>query len=178
MKIHELKILPQYFIDVTNGKKTFELRKNDRDFHVGDILMLKEFNQDKQYETMEEGFLSNFSGKKILRQISYILKDIEGLNKDYVILGVKALDEDIELEWKSDMVEWGEIFCPMIGIEVMTYYPNGIPAYDTITNPFINEDGEVYYYKYDQDEGGWYEDTMFSMCDADEYINLDEVIFY
>ncbi|KHD34434.1 hypothetical protein NL50_17145 [Clostridium acetobutylicum] len=76
------------------------------------------------------------------------------------------------------MNEWGEIFCPMIGKEVMTYYPNGTPPYDTITSPFINEDGEIYYYKYDQDEGCWYEDTIFSICDADEYINLDEVVFY
>lgn len=178
MKIHELKILPQYFVDVKSGKRTFELRKNDRDFEVGDILMLKEFNPNKQYETMEGGVLSNFSGEKILRQISYILKDIEGLDKNYEILGVKGLDEDIELEWKSDMVEWGEISCPMLnGKYVMTYYPNGTRAYDSVTSPFINEDGDVYYYKYDHDEGYWH-DEVFSMCDPNEYINLDEVLFY
>jgi ASC-1-like (ASCH) protein len=177
--IHELKTLTKYFHAVVSGNKNFELRKNDRDFKVGDILMLKEFNLQEKYEPVE-GEKAYFSGKKVLRQITYIFKDITesmGLSKDYVILGIKPIDNDAELEWKSDMNEWGKIFCPMLGKEVMTYYPNGVPAYDSITNPFINEDGEIYYYKYDHDEGGWCED-VFSLCDADEYINLKEVLFY
>lgn len=179
MKIHELKILPKYFNDVVSGKKTFELRKNDREFQVGDVLLLKEFNLNKKYETIE-GAESYFSGKKVLRQVTYILKDETesiGLDKDYAILGIKPIDKDVELEWKSNMIEWGEIHCPFLNKSVMTYYPNGCRAYDTITNPLINEDGEVYYYKYDHDEGGWHED-IFSMCDAEEYINLDEILFY
>lgn len=40
---HELKILPKYFEDVMTGKKNFEIRKNDRDFKVGDYLLLKEY---------------------------------------------------------------------------------------------------------------------------------------
>ena len=40
-KEHALKILPEYFEDVVIGKKTFELRKNDRGFALGDILTLK-----------------------------------------------------------------------------------------------------------------------------------------
>ncbi|WP_460293781.1 DUF3850 domain-containing protein [Clostridium tertium] len=177
MKMHELKILPQYFNDVKSEKKSFELRKNDRDFEIEDILILKEFNPHEKYETMKDDVYSNFSGKKALRQIIYILTDIEGLNKDYAILGVEPIDSDIELEWKSDMNEWGTIYCPFLNKEVMTYYPVGAPAYDSITNPFINEDGEVYYYKYDHDEGGWCED-MFHMCDVEEYINLKEVLWY
>lgn len=35
---HNLKILPEYYIAVSDGSKTFEIRKNDRDFHLGDIL--------------------------------------------------------------------------------------------------------------------------------------------
>lgn len=37
----------------------------------------------------------------------------------------------------------------------MTYWPNGTSCYDTVTNPFVDEDGNAYYYKYDQDECGW-----------------------
>lgn len=176
---HELKILPEYFEAVRTGIKTFEVRKKDRDFKVGDVLMLKEFNLQEKYETIE-GAETYFSGRKVLRQITYIFKDeLEsmGLNKDYVILGIKPIDEDVELEWKSDMIEWGEIYCPFLNKSIMTYYPNGCRAYDSITNPLINEDGEVYYYKYDHDEGGW-KDEVFSMCDAEEYINLKEVLFY
>lgn len=43
MKTHELKLDIQYFDDVKSGKKNFEIRKNDRDFQVGDILELKAY---------------------------------------------------------------------------------------------------------------------------------------
>ncbi|GAP05095.1 DUF3850 domain-containing protein, partial [Fructobacillus tropaeoli] len=34
MKVHELKLDEKYFVLVNNGLKTFEIRKNDRDYHV------------------------------------------------------------------------------------------------------------------------------------------------
>lgn len=43
-RTHELKTLPEYFIAVAAGRKTFEIRKNDRDFKVGDKVILKEWN--------------------------------------------------------------------------------------------------------------------------------------
>ncbi|AKG88281.1 DUF3850 domain-containing protein [Listeria monocytogenes] len=43
-KTHELKIAPEYFEAVTEGRKTFEIRKNDRNFEVGDTLVLQEFD--------------------------------------------------------------------------------------------------------------------------------------
>lgn len=61
-KTHELKILPEYFAPVKEGKKTFEIRKNDRDFKVGDTLILKEIysNSDK------------FTGREVTKKITYI----------------------------------------------------------------------------------------------------------
>lgn len=47
MTIHELKILPEYFYAVRCGDKRFEIRKNDRNFHTGDILRLKEWDGEK-----------------------------------------------------------------------------------------------------------------------------------
>lgn len=40
--IHQLKCEAKYFEDVCSGNKTFEVRKNDRGFHVGDYLALNE----------------------------------------------------------------------------------------------------------------------------------------
>lgn len=40
--IHELKIKPQYYEDIKIGLKPFEIRKNDRDFKLGDILILND----------------------------------------------------------------------------------------------------------------------------------------
>lgn len=47
MTIHELKILPEYFDAVRCGDKRFEIRKNDRNSHTGDILRLKEWDGEK-----------------------------------------------------------------------------------------------------------------------------------
>ena len=41
---HELKIWPMYYERVKNGSKTFEVRKNDRNFQMGDTVTLKEFD--------------------------------------------------------------------------------------------------------------------------------------
>lgn len=65
-----------------------------------------------------------------------------------------------ELNW-INAIEWGKIHCPMLGKEVMTYYPEGSKPYDTYTNPFVNEDGEVLYYRFDQDEGYWLEEPYW-----------------
>lgn len=41
MRIHRLKTLAPYWERIQQGDKTFEIRKNDRDFQVGDILELE-----------------------------------------------------------------------------------------------------------------------------------------
>ena len=77
MKTHELKIKPQYFKDVISGLKTFEVRKNDRNFEVGDIITLREFENGK------------FTGKSINVEIVYILNDEEYCKESYVFLGFR-----------------------------------------------------------------------------------------
>ena len=44
--IHELKCFPEYFQDVIDGKKTFEIRLHDRPYQVGDLLALNEYLPD------------------------------------------------------------------------------------------------------------------------------------
>lgn len=76
---HELKILPEYFEEVCLGHKTFEIRKNDRNFHVGDWLLLKEWNPETGY-----------TGYETLRYVSYILYDWQaGLKDGYCIMALK-----------------------------------------------------------------------------------------
>jgi ASC-1-like (ASCH) protein len=80
-KVHELKVLPEYFVAVSEGKKTFELRKDDRGFKVGDILRLREWNGNA------------YSGRSVCCKVTYILKSFQGLEDDYAILGI-ALDAE------------------------------------------------------------------------------------
>ena len=80
MNTHELKTLPQYFEQVWSGNKRFEVRKNDRDFQLGDCLVLKEYQQDGRY-----------TKRLITCNISYVLKDFEGIEKGYCVLGIRSV---------------------------------------------------------------------------------------
>lgn len=92
MKLHELKIKHEYLVEVTMGRKTFELRKNDRDYQVGDLIRFIDIKQDSK------GDCDIYINKDTLYKITYVLKDVPeyGLDKDYCILGIKKLkiDED------------------------------------------------------------------------------------
>jgi hypothetical protein len=46
MKVHELETWPEPFADVMSGRKRFEIRRDDRGFEVGDIVVLREFIPD------------------------------------------------------------------------------------------------------------------------------------
>ena len=90
MKTHELKLLTEYFKDVESGLKTFELRKNDRDFQVGDTLILKEYYQgDTDYK---DSICTppHYTNKQIEKKVVYMIKGGQyGLQKGYVILGLQ-----------------------------------------------------------------------------------------
>ena len=77
MTIHELKILAKYFKAQKDGIKNFEIRKNDRDYKVGDDLVLLEYNPESKKKT----------GKLMVVKITYITdyKQKDG----YVVLGTK-----------------------------------------------------------------------------------------
>lgn len=76
-KVHDIKIGKEFFEDVKNNVKTFELRKNDRNYKVGEILELHE------YEAGEE------TGRTCRKLITYMLKEFTGLQDGYCILGIK-----------------------------------------------------------------------------------------
>ena len=87
-KIHVLKIQPKYFKEVLNHRKNFEIRKDDRNYQVGDLIELREY---------ENGA---YTGRKISNLlIEYILRDCPeyGLQEGYCILGFRTLmvDDDI-----------------------------------------------------------------------------------
>lgn len=44
MTTHILKIWPQYYEAIHDGRKTFEVRRDDRHFMEGDILELREYD--------------------------------------------------------------------------------------------------------------------------------------
>lgn len=64
--------------------------------------------------------------------------------------------------------EWGKIYDPMLEKEVMTYCPLGAAAFDSYTAPFMNDDGNIVYRRYDHDAGGW-KDMTYYVMDGEVY---------
>lgn len=77
-KIHEIKIAAMYYEDVVSGKKSFELRKNDRGYKQGDKLIMLEFKDGKH------------TGRIVNADIVYMLEDYTGLAEGYCILGIQV----------------------------------------------------------------------------------------
>lgn len=84
MKFHTLKCEARYFEALERGDKTCELRKNDRDFQTGDIILLEYV-----WPTDLEGPTCDY--KPILFRITHVLTDAEqyGLAKGHAILSLK-----------------------------------------------------------------------------------------
>ena len=76
-KIHYLKIEPQYYKEVFLGHKTFEIRKNDRDFKVGDDVILQEYISSKR----------EYTGNQLAREITYITDYAQ--HEDYVVFSIQ-----------------------------------------------------------------------------------------
>lgn len=87
MTKHRLKLDTIYYQDSATGIKTFEIRKNDRDFRVGDILELREWI----WSNLEKK--GTYTGNAHWKIITYILDDVEYLRDDYVCLGVSPIAE-------------------------------------------------------------------------------------
>ncbi|WP_372640216.1 ASCH/PUA domain-containing protein [Ancylomarina sp.] len=77
---HNLKIYPEYFVEVLLETKPFEVRKNDQDFKIGDTLHLLEYCPEEK----------KFTGDSCARKVSYVLKGGSfGIEKGYVVLGLQ-----------------------------------------------------------------------------------------
>ncbi|OCG56983.1 DUF3850 domain-containing protein [Gilliamella sp. Nev3-1] len=80
MTTHELKIKSEYFMDVVKDIKKAEIRYNDRNYKVGDILKLHEIDE-----------LGNRTGNQCSVIVSHILDDAEYLRDGYVMLSIDVI---------------------------------------------------------------------------------------
>ena len=92
MTIHKLKLNAAYYDDSASGIKTFEIRNNDRNFKVGDILELREWIHGR-FE--DKGI---YTGATHWKVITYILDDEKYLHDGYVCLAVSPIAEPEEVE--------------------------------------------------------------------------------
>lgn len=87
MTTHKLKTIQPYFEECWRQSKTFEVRKNDRDFQRGDEIYLQEYDpRDNTY-----------SGREIKGTILYVLYEYPVVRKDHVVFSYsveKYIDEN------------------------------------------------------------------------------------
>lgn len=82
-KVHDVKLGTTFFDDVKTGRKTFELRKNDRGYKEGDTIVLHEYKD------------GTTTGRTITKKIVYMLEDFTGLEDGYCILGLGEVEETL-----------------------------------------------------------------------------------
>lgn len=79
MTKHELKVWPQFFDDIFHRRKMFDVRKNDRDYRVGDWAIFR------NYDPESKTYLGGICG----REITYILDGGQfGIEPGYVVLSL------------------------------------------------------------------------------------------
>lgn len=83
-KVHDVKLGTTFFDDVKTGRKTFELRKNDRGYKEGDTIVLHEYKD------------GTTTGRTITKKIVYMLEDFTGLEDGYCILGLGEAAETLQ----------------------------------------------------------------------------------
>lgn len=82
-KVHDVKLGATFFEDVKTGRKTFELRKNDRGYKEGDMIVLHEYKD------------GTTTGRTITKKIVYMLEGFTGLEDGYCILGLGEVEETL-----------------------------------------------------------------------------------
>lgn len=82
-RVHKLKIKSEYFSAVINKTKTAEIRYNDRNYQVGDILILNEIDS-----------LGNFTGNNCEVIVTHVLDDNQYLQTGFVMLSFHMLNSD------------------------------------------------------------------------------------
>lgn len=81
VQTHCLKTLIPFFQGVVSGEKNFEARKDDRNFEVGDILRLQEY----------DGKSLQYTGNETYRTVTYILRgEAFGIMSGYCVMGLSA----------------------------------------------------------------------------------------
>lgn len=81
-KVHTIKLAKMYYEDVKSGKKSFELRKNDRGYKQGDILKMLEYAE------------GAWTGRQIIAEVTYLLENYAGIEEGYCIMAIKVIYQE------------------------------------------------------------------------------------
>lgn len=175
LKPKKLKTLPQYFEEVVKGNKKAELRLNDRDFKVGDIYELEEYDG------------KTYTGRSVTVRITHILEGFEGLAKGWCMFSFITIGEAKEVNKPPQDAKYGELLrliaenpslpvVPMVNSEVVADddYAYWVGSFSSATVDEYVCVNERFYTRDSQDE---IEDD-FSDYLCDDYPDMPDEEFY
>ena len=84
---HKLKVLPEYFKAIVDETKTFEVRKNDRNFSAGDTLVLQEYEP----RILNKKTGNFYTGNMCEVEVYYFLDNFPGIQDGYSVMGIRLL---------------------------------------------------------------------------------------
>jgi len=91
MATHHLKTWPEFFEGAADGRKPFEVRRDDRGYAVGDTLILQEWEPawDEPYNEHP----ARYTGREVTRTVVYVLRGGQfGIEDGYVVMGIQDPD--------------------------------------------------------------------------------------
>lgn len=68
---HDLKVWPEFYERLDDGSKTFEVRKDDRGYQAGDVLVLREWRSQGFKHFPEIG---SYTGRSMRRTVGFIFR--------------------------------------------------------------------------------------------------------
>ena len=91
MTVHVLKAEAPYYDAAVQGKKTFEVRRDDRGFQAGDIVKLQRLRTDGMFKTDVE-YSSGKVSHEIEFSIGWILTGGQfGIEPGYVVFSLESI---------------------------------------------------------------------------------------
>lgn len=96
---HNLKTWPEYFAAMKLGIKKFELRVNDRNFKVGDILRLEEWHPD----------VGEYTGRSMLVRVTFLIQGAFGLPDNTCVMSTERY-EPFDLIETEEAGDWAPPF--------------------------------------------------------------------
>jgi hypothetical protein len=99
MTEHELKCWPEFFDAVKRGDKPFDVRKNDRGYQRGDVLVLRKWDpaphNGSHYVKPDGGHVTYADRADTVRlDVTYVLSGF-GIESGYVCMGIKLQAESV-----------------------------------------------------------------------------------
>lgn len=92
VKIHELKCWPEYWDALASGQKRFEVRRDDRGFQRGDILVLQRCHKVLLGSYEVETDSSGRPAKELAFRVGYILTGGQfGIEPGFVVMSLDVV---------------------------------------------------------------------------------------